>query len=94
MQRWITRRETRIMTQTQSLTIGCSSKAWGEPPYNGMTALRPDFDRWFADQAVAAGAVLVTSTVATGLIADGRAGDGRAHRPPGRGSCRRRRHRV
>jgi electron transfer flavoprotein-quinone oxidoreductase len=37
-----------------------------------MTSLRPDFDRWFADQAVAAGAVLVPSTVATGLTwADG-----------------------
>ena len=71
VQRWITRRETRIMTATRSLTIGCASRAWGEPPYNGMTALRPDFDRWFADQAVAAGAVLVTSTVATGLTREG-----------------------
>ncbi len=71
VQRWVTRRETRIMTPTRSLTIGCASRAWGEPPYNGMTALRPDFDRWFADQAVAAGAVLVTSTVATGLTREG-----------------------
>ena len=77
VQRWVTRRETRIMTPTRSLTVGCSSKAWGEPPYNGMTALRPDFDRWFADQAVAAGAVLVTSTVATGVTRQGGRAGGR-----------------
>ncbi len=72
VQRWITRRETRVMTQTQSLSIGFSCGAWGQPPYNGMTAFRADFDRWLADEAVAAGAVLVTSTVATGLLrADG-----------------------
>jgi electron transfer flavoprotein-quinone oxidoreductase len=75
VQRWITRRETRIMTPTQSLSVGYSTRAWGEPPYNGMTAFRPDFDRWFAGHAVAAGAVLATSTVVTGLIwADGHGG--------------------
>ncbi|MGE5289223.1 MAG: FAD-dependent oxidoreductase [Micromonosporaceae bacterium] len=85
VQRWITRRETRVMTPTQSLTIGYSTQAWGRPPYNGMTALRPDFDRWFADQAVAAGAVLVTSTVATGLLRDeaGRVTGVRTDRPEG-----------
>jgi electron transfer flavoprotein-quinone oxidoreductase len=84
VQRWVTRRETRIMTQTQSLTIGYSTKAWSEPPYNGMTALRPDFDRWLADQAVAAGAVLVTSTVATGLTREGKRVTGvRTDRPGG-----------
>lgn len=77
VQRWITRRETRIMTPTQSLTVGYSTRAWGLPPYNGMTAFRPDFDRWFADHAVAAGAVLVPSTVATGLTRAGGPGGGR-----------------
>ena len=85
VQRWITRRETRVMTATQSLTVGYSTAAWGRPPYNGMTALRPDFDRWLADQAVAAGAVLVTSTVVTGLVRDetGRVTGVRTDRPGG-----------
>jgi electron transfer flavoprotein-quinone oxidoreductase len=85
VQRWITRRETRLMTPTQSFTVGYSTTAWGRPPYNGMTALRPDFDRWLAGHAVAAGAVLVTSTVVTGLVRDeaGRVTGVRTDRPDG-----------
>jgi electron transfer flavoprotein-quinone oxidoreductase len=85
VQRWVTRRETRMMTGAQALTVGYSTDAWGRPPYNGMTCFRPDFDRWFADQAVAAGAVLLTSTVATGLLRDaaGRVAGVRTDRPDG-----------
>jgi electron transfer flavoprotein-quinone oxidoreductase len=85
VQRWVTRRETRMMTGTRALTVGYSTDAWGRPPYNGMTCFRPDFDRWFADQAVAAGAVLLTSTVATGLLRDaaGRVAGVRTDRPDG-----------
>jgi hypothetical protein len=43
---------------------------WGEPPYNGATAYRPDFDHWLAGKAEADGAQLVTSTTATGLLRD------------------------
>lgn len=70
VQRWVTRRETRLMTGGQSVTLAFSTEAWGRPPYNGMTSLRPDFDRWLAGEAVAAGAVLAASTVATGLRRD------------------------
>lgn len=71
VQRWITRRETRLMTGSQSLTIGYSTEAWGRPPYNGMTAFRPEFDQWMAGKAEEAGAILLTSTVVTGLLRDG-----------------------
>lgn len=71
VQRWVTRRGTVLMTETQSMTIDYRSAAWGEPPYNGATALRPEFDSWLADLAADAGATLVTSTTATGLIRDG-----------------------
>ena len=56
IQRWVTRRGTVLMTETQSLTIDFRTASWGEPPYNGAITLRPDFDSWLADQAVAAGA--------------------------------------
>ena len=39
-----------------------------EPPYNAFTILRPKFDRWFAAQAEAAGAFLLTSTVVDDVI--------------------------
>ena len=71
-QRWVTRRGTMLLTEHQSLCIDYRTTTWGKPPYNGFTAYRPDFDRWFAEQAVAAGASLVTSTTATGLVRDGR----------------------
>ena len=70
VQRWVTRRQTMIMTDTKALTIDFRSEAWGEAPYNGATAYRPDFDSWLADHAVAAGAELICSTTVTGLLHD------------------------
>ena len=70
VQRWVTRRATVVMTETQSMSVDYRTATWGEAPYNGATALRPDFDSWLADKAVAAGATLVCSTTATGLIRD------------------------
>jgi electron transfer flavoprotein-quinone oxidoreductase len=70
IQRWVTRRATVVMTETQSLTIDYRTDAWGRAPYNGATALRPDFDAWLAGKAEADGAQLVTSTTATGLLRD------------------------
>ena len=88
IQRWVTRRATMIVTGHQALTIDYRTESWGEPPYNGATAYRPDFDAWLAGHAVEAGAVLVTSTTATGLLRDGGRPDGaivgvRTDRPDG-----------
>lgn len=70
VQRWVVRRSTMVMTDTQALTVDLRSQAWADQPYNGMTVYRADFDSWMADHAVAAGARLLTSTVATGLLRD------------------------
>jgi electron transfer flavoprotein-quinone oxidoreductase len=70
VQRWVVRRSTMVLTDTQAVTVDVRAAAWGEAPYNGMTIYRADFDSWLADRAVAAGAKLVTSTVATGLLRD------------------------
>lgn len=70
IQRWVTRRSTMLLTDTQALTIDFRSEAWGKPPYNGATAFRPDFDHWLAGHAEAAGAQIITSTTVTGLIRD------------------------
>ena len=72
IERWVTRRSTMMLTGDQSVSLDYRNPAWGEPPYNGATALRPEFDRWLAEKATDAGATLITSTVATGLIRDGK----------------------
>jgi electron transfer flavoprotein-quinone oxidoreductase len=70
VERWVVRRSTMMMTGTQSLSIDYRTEAWGQPPYNGMTVLRSQFDSWLATQATESGARLLTSTVATGLVRD------------------------
>jgi electron transfer flavoprotein-quinone oxidoreductase len=70
VQRWVTRRSTMIMTDSQALMVDFRNDAWGAAPYNGATAYRPDFDHWLAGHATAAGAQLVCDTTVTGLIRD------------------------
>jgi electron transfer flavoprotein-quinone oxidoreductase len=85
VQRWVTRRSTMVLTDTQALTVDFRTAAWGAPPYNGATAYRPDFDHWLAGKAEQAGAQLVCSTTATGLLRDagGRIVGVRTDRPDG-----------
>ena len=85
VQRWVTRRQTMVMTGDQAMTLDFRNEAWGAPPYNWATAYRPEFDAWLADRAVDAGAVLVCSTTATGLLRDdaGRVTGVRTDRPDG-----------
>ena len=72
IQRWVTRRATVLMTDHQALTVDYRTSAWGEVPYNGATAFRPDFDAWLASKAEAAGATLVCGTTALDLLVDDR----------------------
>ncbi len=72
VERWVVRRSTMTMTESQSLSVDYRSQAWGAPPFNGMTTLRSQFDSWLAAQATRSGARLLTSTVATGLLRDDR----------------------
>lgn len=71
VQRWVTRRQTMMMTGDQALTVDYRTEAWGRAPYNGATAYRPDFDKWLAGKATEAGATLACSTTATGLLVEG-----------------------
>lgn len=70
VQRWVTRRSTMLLTDSQALTVDFRTDEWGEPPYNGATAYRPDWDHWLAGHAVAAGAQLITDTTVVGLLRD------------------------
>ncbi len=70
VERYICRRDLLLMSPTTavSLDFRSASPAYAEPPYNAFTILRPKFDRWFAAQAEAAGAFLLTSTVVDDVI--------------------------
>jgi electron transfer flavoprotein-quinone oxidoreductase len=70
-QRWITRRQTMVLTADQALNIDYRTGAWGRAPYNGCTTFRPDFDAWLAGLAERAGATLLCATTVTGLARDG-----------------------
>lgn len=85
IQRWVVRRSTMVLSESSALTIDFRNPSWGQPPHNGATAYRPDFDNWLAQHAVDAGAVLVTSTTVTGLLRDakGRVSGVRTDRPDG-----------
>ncbi len=71
IQRWVTRRGTMLLTDTQALTVDYRTHVWGAAPYNGATAYRSEWDAWLAGRAEAEGARLVCSTTVTGLLRDG-----------------------
>lgn len=68
IERPVTRHATHFLAGERSLNVDFSCDPFGQAPYNGFTALRSRFDRWLADQAVQAGAVLAASTVVDDLI--------------------------
>ena len=71
LERPITRHATHLLAGNRSLNIDFASQAFGEAPYNGFTVFRGRFDRWLAERAVDAGAVLAPSTVVDDLLIEG-----------------------
>jgi len=59
-----------VLTEDSAVTLGYKSERFNEEPYNAFTVLRAKFDKWFADQAAAAGAVLVNETVVEDVLRD------------------------
>lgn len=68
IERPVTRHSTYLLSGGRSINIDFSSEGFADAPYNGFTAYRSRFDRWLADQAVAAGAVLVGSCLVEDLL--------------------------
>ncbi|HEY3417902.1 MAG TPA: FAD-dependent oxidoreductase, partial [Armatimonadota bacterium] len=60
-------------TGDSSFSTTIEAGSFDRPPYNGYTIFRPRFDRWLADEAVAAGATLITrATVDDVVLKNGR----------------------
>jgi electron transfer flavoprotein-quinone oxidoreductase len=85
VERHLTRRVISFTSPESALSVDFRTANWDREPFNGFTLLRPRFDRWLADQAVAAGATLLASTVVDDLLRDGagRAVGVRTRRPDG-----------
>ncbi|TAK36407.1 MAG: FAD-dependent oxidoreductase [Chloroflexota bacterium] len=84
LERCITRKVITFLSQDASVSVDVKSKNFGQPPYNGFTVRRARFDRWYAQKAVEAGALLVTRTVVDDLLyKDGRVAGVRARREQG-----------
>lgn len=59
-----------MMGRESSVTFGHRNEAYKQP-YNCFTGIRAKFDQWFADKAVAAGALPIYETVALDVIREG-----------------------
>lgn len=68
IERPITEQRVWSLTDDSMVTLGYKSQRFNEEPYNAFTVLRARFDKWFADKAVEAGAVLITETVAEDVL--------------------------
>ena len=72
LERYIAERRFGMLTDEDETAVSISPGEWHDPPHNdSYTVLRGEFDEWFAEQAVEAGATLVTRTTVTGLLRDG-----------------------
>jgi len=68
LERCISRKIMGFMTESKSMLIDFKNDQAASAPFNGFSVLRPKFDRWLAEQAEEAGAILICGTAATGLI--------------------------
>lgn len=70
MERYIVEQRIWMMGTQSMVTFGHRNEAYKEP-FNCFTGLRVKFDQWFADKAVAAGALPIFETVALDVIREG-----------------------
>ena len=73
LERHIVKKNISFITEGSSFNVSFDSEEADSPPYNGYTIFRPKFDNWLAEQAVKAGATLLTrSTVDDVIIEKGK----------------------
>ncbi|MGM0605057.1 MAG: FAD-dependent oxidoreductase [Halobacteriota archaeon] len=69
LERYVAERRFSMLSDRDETAVTLRPGEWHEPPHNdSYTVLRGEFDRWFAEQAVEEGAVVVTETTVTGLV--------------------------
>ena len=68
LERHVYKKVLAFMTPESAVSLTFENENFDKPPYNGYTVLRPAFDSWLADEAVKAGATLLTDCTAEDLI--------------------------
>lgn len=68
LERVVTTEQLWLMDVDSAIQVGFQGLRFAKPPYNSFTVSRAKFDRWLAQQAVEAGAKLLTNTLVTDLI--------------------------
>lgn len=68
LERHIVKKGVTFMTGDSSFSTTIEAGSFDRPPYNGYTVFRPCFDRWLADEAVAAGATLITRSTVDEIV--------------------------
>ena len=68
LERHIVKKGVTFMTGESSFSTTIEAGNFDRPPYNGYTVFRPRFDRWLADEAVAAGATLITRATVDDVV--------------------------
>ena len=86
LERHIVKKGVTFMAGDSCFNTTIEAVNYDEPPYNGYTILRPRFDRWLADEAVKAGAPLITRATALARLRTRRkprlVGGGPTEQPP------------
>jgi electron transfer flavoprotein-quinone oxidoreductase len=72
VERYIIRHDLVFMRDDSWTSVSYTEKQSAQPPYNAVTLLRARFDRWFAEKAQEAGALIVPETLVDDLVRDGR----------------------
>lgn len=72
LERPITDERIYVLTPDGMVQLGYKNARLREEPYHAFTVLRAKFDRWYADKAVQAGALLIAETAVEDVIRDGR----------------------
>jgi electron transfer flavoprotein-quinone oxidoreductase len=68
LERYVTKESICLMGEDSSVSIGFSSRKFGQKPYHSFTILRARFDRWLAAKVMEAGGTVVTKSKVDDLI--------------------------
>ncbi len=68
LERHIVKKGVTFMTGDSSFSTTIEAGNFDKTPYNGYTIFRPRFDRWLADEAVKAGATLITRATVENVV--------------------------
>ena len=67
-ERYLTTKKITLLSESTSVTIDADFRNFSQAPYNGVTVIRPKFDRWLAEKAEEAGAMILPDTMVEDLV--------------------------